>query len=232
MQAIILAGGKGQRLSPFTNDCPKGMLKIEGKPILEYQINWLKKYGVNKIVFACGHLCHLIQDYFGNGSKFGIDISYSVESEPLGRGGAIKKAWGKITADSSIVVINGDTITKMNLQKAIETHNKQKNILGTTCMFPYKSPYGIIQTDEQGMVQSFKEKMELPYWINGGIYVFEAGLRNYLPDKGDHETETFPILAKEKKLYGYKSSEYWKGIDTVKDLSEIASEAEKLQLVE
>lgn len=231
MQSIILSGGKGQRLTPFTNTCPKGMLKIEDKPILEYQIEWLKKYGVKKIVFACGYLSEVIQDYFGNGDRFSIQIEYSIEKEPLGRGGAIKKAWDKITTDEPIVALNGDIITEMDLKKMLDAHYGQKNILGTICMVPYKSPYGIVRVDELGIVQSFEEKRSLPYWVNGGIYIFETGIKSYLPDKGEHETETFPILAKERKLYGYKSNDYWKGIDTVKDLNEFAADTEKLQFV-
>ena len=231
MQAIILSGGKGQRLSPFTNICPKGMLRIENKPILEYQIEWLKKSGTEKVVFACGYLGEMIKNYFGNGNKFSILVEYSEEKEPLGRGGAIKKAWEKITTDEPIVVLNGDIITEMDLKKMLDEHSKQKNILGTIYMVPYKSPYGIVRVDESGIVQSFEEKRALPYWVNGGIYIFETGLKNQLPDIGDHETETFPILAKERKLYGYKSNDYWKGIDTVKDLNEFAVDTKNLQVI-
>ena len=93
MKAIILSGGKGERLRPFTENCPKGMIQIEGKPILHYQIEWLKKSGVTEVIFACGYLNEKIREYFGDGWKLGIKADYSIEEKPLGRGGAIKKAW-------------------------------------------------------------------------------------------------------------------------------------------
>ena len=228
MQAIILAGGKGQRLSPFTNNCPKGMLKIEGKPILEYQIEWLKRYGVDRVVFACGHLNKVISDYFGNGKNLALDIQYSIENEPLGRGGAVKKAWEKISTDERIIVTNGDVYTEMDLSLAIKSHNENKNTIATICLFPYKSPYGIVKVNDNGIIEGFDEKRTLPYWVNGGIYIFDQEVRNYLPDKGDHETSTFPELSQKKLLHGYKSHDYWRGIDTVKDLNEFAYERKML----
>lgn len=220
--AIILAGGKGERLSPFTNNCPKGMLKIDGKPILEYQIEWLKKYEIKKIIFACGYLHEVIRDYFGDGKKFSVNIDYSIEDEPLGRGGAIKKAWELIKSNELIIALNGDVYTEMDLNKVIKSHIENKDIIATICLFPYKSPYGIVRLDKDGMVESFEEKRTLPYWVNGGIYIFESDVIKYLPQKGDHETTTFPELAKKGLISGYKCLDYWKGIDTVKDLNEFS----------
>lgn len=234
MQAIVLAGGKGERLSPFTNNCPKGMIKIEGKPILEYQIEWLKKYGVNKIIFACGYLHEKIKEYFGDGSKFGLKVEYSVEKEPLGRGSAIKIAWELASKESPIIVTNGDIYTQMDLNEAIIEHKKQRekrNIIATICLFPYKSPYGIVRLNVDNLIDSFDEKRTLPYWVNGGIYIFEEKVKDYLPDKGDHEISTFIELAKGKLMFGYKSYDYWKGIDTVKDLNEFVIDVKALQLV-
>src|SRR3989338_1493329 len=226
MKAIILAGVKGERLRPFTNNCPKGMLKIEGKPILEYQLEWLKKYGVNEVVFACCHLSHAIQDYFGDGKKFSMKINYSIEDEPLGRGGAVKQAWNMIDSKEAIIVVNGDIYTETDLSKVIASHNEKRGIIATITIFPYKSPYGIVRIEEEknGLIESFEEKRTLPYWVNGGIYVFEHEVKQYLPDKGDHENTTFPLLAEKKLLYGYKCLDYWKGIDTIKDLNEFAAD--------
>ncbi len=231
MKAIILAGGRGERLSPFTNTCPKGMVKVEGKPILEYQLEWLKSYGVDEIVFACGYLSEVIKDYFQDGSKWSLSIKYSVEDEPLGRGGAIKKAWGLISSKDSIIVMNGDVFTEMNLANTLKSHKEKKGIIATICLFPYKSPYGIVRMNEDGLVQSFEEKRTLPFWVNGGIYIFEDFVKDYLPEKGDHETTTFPELARKNLLHGYKSNDYWKGIDTVKDLNEFTVDKKNLALV-
>ena len=224
MRAIILSGGKGERLRPFTDECPKGMIKVEGKPILEYQIEWLKQYGITEIIFACGYKNEVIKDYFKDGKELSVKIDYSVESEPLGRGGAIKKAWNMIADEKAVIVMNGDVYTEMDLNKAINAHKEKQGILATICLFPYKSPYGIVRMDNFGLVTSFEEKRTLPYWVNGGIYIFEHAVKTYLPDCGEHELMTFPELAGRGVLFGYKSLDYWKGIDTVKDMQEFVSD--------
>ncbi len=153
-----------------------------------------------------------------------MKIDYSIESEPLGRGGAIKKAWDLIIDKEAVVVMNGDVYTEMNLNKTINSHKEKAGIIATLCLFPYKSPYGIVRVNEAGLVYSFEEKRTLPFWVNGGIYIFEHEVKQYLPDSGDHEIATFPELAKMEKLYGYKCTDYWRGIDTVKDMHEFASD--------
>lgn len=219
MHSIILIGGKGERLRPYTNDRPKGMIEINGKPLIEYQIEWLKSFGVTDFTFACGYLHEKIKEHFGDGKKISVNISYSIEDEPLGRGGALKKAWGSIKSNETIIVTNGDIYSEIDLDNAIKLH-KSKNVKATICLFPFKSPYGIVNFDGDSIIQSFEEKPTLPYWINGGIYILEPEIKNMLPEKGDHETTLFPELAKSKQMYAYKSSKYWIGVDTAKDLNE------------
>ena len=235
MQAIIISGGKGERLGALTDKSPKGMIKVNNKPILEYQIEWLKSHGVKRIIFACGYLHEQIRDYFSGGKKFALEIDYSVEAEPLGRGGALKKVWNMLYGNETIIVTNGDIYTEMNLTKAIDMHKKnniQKGIKGTVCLFPYKSSYGVVKIDKENLIESFEEKPLLPYWINGGVYIFEHDIKNYLPDVGDHETTAFPKLLKEKMLYGYAcSSEFWQSIDTVKDINEFSKYVNEKLLV-
>lgn len=230
MQAIILSGGKGERLRPLTNDLPKCMVEVNEKPLAEYQIEWLVKYGITKIVFACGYLHEKIRDHFKDGSDFNVEICYSVEEEPLGRGGALKKAWSTISEDEPIVVTNGDVYSELELSKLIKVHNSKK-VLASICLLPFKSPYGIVNFNAESIVESFEEKPVLPFWINGGIYILEPEIRDMLPNKGDHENEVFPRLAKEGKMYAYKSSEFWKGIDTIKDLNEFSGYLENKKAV-
>ena len=226
MQAIILSGGRGERLDPLTSFCPKGMIKVNGKPLLEYHLEWLKNYGIKKVIFACGYLSEEIQDYFQDGKKFSIEITYSIEDEQLGRGGAINRAWEMLNLDEMFIVTNGDIYTEMNLKKAINFHKSQSG-KATICLFPYKSSYGIVNFNDNNQVEKFNEKPALPYWINGGIYIFEYDLKKYFPHKGDHEITVFPVLSQEKLLYCYKSTEYWRSIETIKDLSEFSFEMEK-----
>ncbi len=225
MQAIILCGGKGERMNSLTANCPKGMVAVEGKPILEYQVEWLKKHGIKKVVFACGYLYEKIQEHFKNGAKFGVEIDYSIEKEQLGRGGALKNAWVKLDKSQNVIVTNGDIYTELDLTKVISVHNekiKQKGIKATICLFPYVSSYGVVLIDSENLINSFQEKPTLPYLINGGVYIFEYGVSEHLPEKGDHETSTFFQLAREKLIYGFRSNDYWKSIETIKDINEFS----------
>lgn len=218
--AIILAGGKGERLRPLTNDRPKVMVEVAGQPILFWQIDWLKSHGIKKFILTVSYMHEVIQDFLGNGSKFGIEVDYSIEETPLGRGGAIKKALGSklVEGARNIVVANGDIITKFDLSKMIQDHLDQQALV-TLLLTPYLSRWGVVKVDESDHVTGFEEKPELPYWINGGIYVFNKGIEPILPEVGDHETETFPQIDKAKFL-GFKDKSFWRAVDVIKDKSE------------
>lgn len=218
--AIILAGGKGERLRPYTNDRPKVMVEVSGKPILLWQIEWLKSHGVTKFVITASYKYEVIQEYFGDGSKFGIEIEYSIENTPLGRGGGIKKAFKSslISEASDIVVCNGDIITRLNLTDMIKAHLDQK-VSVTLLLVPYLSRWGVVKIDDKNHVIGFEEKPKLPYWINGGIYIMNRTVESLLPETGDHETETFPKINKEKFL-AFKDEGFWRAVDVVKDKSE------------
>lgn len=218
--AIILAGGKGERLRPLTNDRPKVMVEVAGKPIIAWQIEWLKSHGITKFILTLSYKHEVVEEYFGDGSKFGIEIDYSIEETPLGRGGAIKKAFqSPLIADSQeVVVCNGDIITRLDLSKMIESHEAQQ-ILVSLLLVPYLSRWGVVKIDDENHVIGFEEKPKLPYWINGGIYIFNKEVQALLPEVGDHEKETFPKIPKEKFL-GFKDEGFWRAVDVIKDKSE------------
>lgn len=218
--AIILAGGKGERLRPLTNDRPKVMVELDGKPILQWQIEWLKSHGITKFVLTVSYLYKRVQEYFGDGSKFGIEIDYSIEETPLGRGGAIKKAFKSplLSGVSDVVVCNGDIITKLNLSEMINKHLNGK-ALASLLLVPYISRWGVVKLDGDDHITGFEEKPKLPYWINGGVYLFNREIEPLLPEVGDHEKETFPKIPEEKFL-GFKDEEFWRAVDVVKDKSE------------
>lgn len=218
--AIILAGGKGERLRPYTNDRPKVMVELVGKPILAWQIAWLKSFGITKFVLTVSYMHHVVQEYFGDGSKFGIEVDYSIEETPLGRGGGIKKAFKSslISGEEDVVVCNGDIITKLNLADMIKDHLEQKALV-TLLLVPYISRWGVVKIEDGNHIVGFEEKPKLPYWINGGIYLFNREIEPLLPEVGDHEKETFPKIPKEKFL-GFKDEGFWRAVDVVKDKSE------------
>lgn len=222
MYAIVIAGGKGERLRPLTDDRPKHMLLLGDKPILEHQIEWLAGNGVTDVVLAVGHLHHVIEDYFQDGSRWGVRITYSLETEPRGRGGAFKLAYAHVPDSEEIVIgTNGDNVHTQPLAPMIEQH-RRTGAVATLLLTQLRSPYGIVNQDGE-RITGFEEKPLLPYWLSAGAYVLGKPFFAGLPDVGDHEDGLFPRLASEGRLYGFRSTTYWKAIDTVKDLTEAAA---------
>ncbi|MBM3942187.1 MAG: nucleotidyltransferase family protein [SAR202 cluster bacterium] len=225
MYALILAGGKGERLRPLTDSLPKPMVPLEGRPILEYQVEWLKKAGVTNVVFLVGYLWSKVQEYFQDGSRFGICAHYSVEDSPLGRGGAIKHGLAQVPQDAeAVMVLNGDIITAEDPCAVVSHYQRRKagnpGHLATIMVVPMVSPYGLVETGPQDEVMGFREKATLPYWINAGIYVFDRRIEAELPALGDHETATFPQLARAGKMSAMRSRAFWRSVDSFKDLRE------------
>ena len=220
--AIILAGGKGERLRPYTNDRPKPMVEIAGKPILSYQLGQLKKAGIKKVVFACSYKREVLQKHLDSGKKYGIEALFSVEETPLGRGGGIKQAMKMLGEFENVLITNGDNLWKLNVLELIKKHEDRK-ATATVLVVPLKSPYGIVEFNEMDEILGFREKPILPHWVNAGVYIFSKEIEPLLPDEGDHEIETFPKLPSERFLV-FKSTDYWRGVDTVKDLTEAEKE--------
>ena len=220
MRAIILAGGKGERLRPLTNERPKGMVEVAERPILDYQIAWLRHYGVTELVISCGYLAEVIRRYFGDGSAHGVSIRYAIETEPLGRGGGFRYAMGMLEGSDPIIGTNGDIVTNLDLAAVIKRH-RDAGVLATDVLVPLRSPYGIVDLDGEGFVTGFREKPLLPHWLNAGIYVFDPRIRDLMPERGDHEDTTFPKLAAARRMLGYQTHAFWRPADTVKDVTEL-----------
>ncbi len=218
--AIILAGGKGERLRHITGELPKPMIMMGDKPMLLWQIEWLKSHGIQNFVLAVGYKHEVIEDFFGDGSKFGVKIWYSLEKEPLGRGGAIKKAWKHpaIKDEQQIVATNADEMTNTDLGEMIKFHDQNKAFT-TMLLMQYQAHYDLAKLDVDDHIIAFDLKPRLPYWVNAGVYILEKEMEPLLPKKGDNEVETFPKLPKDKFL-GYKGHGFWRAVDTSKDLKE------------
>jgi NDP-sugar pyrophosphorylase family protein len=224
MYAIVLAGGKGERLRPFTEDRPKAMVEIMGIPILGYQLQWLQAHGVTRVVIASGYRHEVIEHYFGDGERLGLPIVHAVEEQPLGRGGALRAALAQVPdSENVIIATNGDVITTMPLGPLVQAHAASRAV-ATVVLTPMVSPYGIVELDAEDRVTHFREKPELPYWINAGVYALSPAIRELLPRRGDHETTTFPELARDGRLAAFRTRAYWRGVDTIKDMNEVAAE--------
>ena len=220
MKAIILAGGRGKRLRPITDYVPKPLIPIKNIPIIEWQIKYLKKFNISEVIICSGYKTKMIENYL-NSKKLGIKITFSIEDKPLGTGGAIKKA-GKKIKDKSFLVINGDTITNIDLKKLIKKENSIASI-------QLKTKFGILQTDEDKIIK-FDEKKEInDIWMNAGIYHLKKETLKELPVVGDIEKTLFPNYAKKEKLSTIKfTNSKWYSIDSFKDMEECSLVIEKI----
>ena len=220
MKAIILAGGRGKRLRPITDYVPKPLIPIKNIPIIEWQIKYLKKFGISEIIVCSGYKTKMIENYLNN-KKLGIKITFSVEDKPLGTGGAIKKA-GKKIKDRSFLVINGDIITNIDLKKLIKKNN-------AIAAIQLRTKFGILQTDKD-KIMKFDEKKEIEnLWMNAGIYHLNKETLKELPIVGDIEKTLFPDYAKKEKLSTIKfTNSKWYSIDSFKDMEECSLVIKKI----
>lgn len=209
MKAVILAGGKGTRLRPYTTIFPKPLVPVGDKPILEIVLSQLKRAGIIDIVLAVGHLAELIQAFFGDGKKFGLNISYSMEDKPLGTAGPLSLISG---LNSNFIVMNGDLLTTLSYTNLINKHKKEK-AAATIAVHKkdVKIDLGVLECDGQSCVKKYIEKPTYHYNVSMGIYVFSPEVLEYIP-KGKYLD--FPeliqiLLNNGKKVFGYQSDDYW-----------------------
>lgn len=198
MKAVILAGGLGTRLQPYTTFLPKPMLPLGEKPLLEHLIEWSKKNGVKDIVLCVSYLRKTIQDYFEDGKNFGVNIEYAISNKPLATAGQLKTAQNFI--EDSFVCMYGDSIYGFSLQNMIKQHAKTKSFI-TMSLFEYKTnlPYGVIETDSRGRVTQWSEKPEIKANINMGCYVMEPEVFNLIPENKPYGMDSVVKTAMKRK---------------------------------
>lgn len=221
MKVIIMAGGKGTRIASINSEVPKPMIPIMDKPILEYQIESLKVQGYTDLILVVGYLRNIIMDYFGNGSRFDINIKYVIEEVPLGTAGALYLLKDDLTED--FLLLNGDIIFDIDVGRFCRYHKKYGGI-ATLFTHPNSHPYdsSIIVTDKNGCIQSWLNKEDIRGWyhnqINAGIHMFSPQIFNYMVSIGllqelkkiDLDRDILKPLISTKQLFAYSSSEYVK----------------------
>jgi len=220
MKAVIIAGGLAKRLRPITETNPKAMILVRGKPLIQHLIDRLRQAGITEIIICTGYLSHAIEEYFGNGRKFGVNITYSHEEKELGTGGALKNAQALI-GDDRFLVFYGDLIVEMDLVKFIDFH-KNSGSEGTLTLHHTDHPYDsdMIETDNYGKIITFLGKAKpgepVKGWGNAGVYCFEPSIFEYFPEgKSALDKEVLPKALKNgAKLYGYITSQIIKDIGT------------------
>lgn len=218
MWAMTIAGGRGERLQPLTDRICKPMVPVNGVPLLQHQARWLCDNGVTDIVFLTGYMAEQVEDHFGDGSRFGFRAHYSPEDQPLGRGGAVKQGFKLVPHDvEEVIVVNGDVLTDQSLAPLVDLR-RNTNAAAAITLIPYVSAFGVVLVSDDDVVTSFAEKTELPFWINGGVYVFERVIESKFPDVGDHETTTFPQVVDDGRMRAIRSDANWISVDSHKDL--------------
>ena len=211
MKALILAGGRGKRLRPLTDKIPKSLIPINKKPLIQYTIKYLKKFGINEIIICSGYKSKQIQNFLKKKKNFGCKIEYSVEKNPLGTAGAIRNAI-KNLSDESFLVINGDIITNIDLKKILKKPN-------TIAANELKTKFGTMEI-KNNRILKFNEKTDVQnVWMNPGLYHLSTDILKILPRTGSLESEIFPKLAKNKSLHTVKfKNVLWHSIDSFKDI--------------
>ena len=220
MNAVILVGGEGTRLRPLTSNTPKAMVPVLNRPFLEHILCHLQSHGVETVVLALGHLSQSVLDYFGDGSRVGLKLVYSVEKQPLGTAGPIKLAQRYLA--ERFLVLNGDVFSDFNITAIVDFHVRNRAI-ATLALTPVDNPtiYGVVETGLNGRVQRFLEKPKseevTSNMINAGLYVLEPQVLDYIPAESRvmFEHDVFPkLLSGGRPMFGYNQRGYWIDIGT------------------
>jgi NDP-sugar pyrophosphorylase family protein len=209
MKAVVLAGGKGTRLAPYSTILPKPLMPIGDMPILEVLLRQMKRAGINHVVLTVGHLASLLHAYFGDGAQWDLDITYSHEQVPLGTAGPIALVQG---LDKTFLVTNGDVLTNLNLKKLVAFH-KQKGGIATIAAHhrQVRIDLGVIQYDGDDRVSGYIEKPTTDYTVSMGVYVFEPRVLDYIPvgQYLDFPDLILKLIASGETVSGYTFDGYW-----------------------
>jgi NDP-sugar pyrophosphorylase family protein len=215
LEAIILAGGKAERLGDAAGGKPKSLVDVAGRPLVGYQVARLADAGVERVIISCAA---------GQGGLFeralgglGVEIGVAEEPERLGRGGGIKFASRERREQGDVYALNGDELVDVDFRALLARHRGAGGAATVAIARP-KSPFGVVELGEDDVVVGFSEGGRIPYWVNCGIYVLGEEALERLPDHGDHETTTFPELVAERRLHAYRHEGLWLTVNTPKEL--------------
>jgi len=220
MQAVILAGGLGTRLKPLTQKTPKSMMQVRNKPFLEILLDLLHKNNFKKILLLIGHLPNVITEYFEDGSKFGLDIKYSIEKELLGTAGSLKNSHSLL--EDEFILINGDTYLDIDYQSFVKFSKEKKSFLTFVAYdgFPYGDLYYNMKIAESVVKAYSKSNTSSDYnAVDAGIYHVKKQILDYIKDKKySLEEDVFPKVIEEKKVFVYRTKTKFFDIGTIKGL--------------
>jgi NDP-sugar pyrophosphorylase family protein len=215
MEAIILAGGKAERLGDAAGGRPKALVPVAGRPLVAYQIARLVAVGVDRVIISCA---------VGQGSVFdealvglGAEIVCAEEPERLGRGGGIKFAARQRAENGDVYALNSDELVDVDFAALLERH-RESAAAATVAIARPRSRFAVVEVDDDDVIAGFTETGHDPYWVNCGVYVLTAEAIERFPDRGDHESTAFPELAAEGRLRAYRHEGLWLTVNTPKEL--------------
>jgi dTDP-glucose pyrophosphorylase/CBS domain-containing protein len=212
LSAVIMAGGFGTRLRPMTDDLPKPMLPVGGRPVLEWMVDLLRAAGIYRVKVTTHYLPEKIMDHFGNGSAFGMEMEYVNEDEPLGTGGALGLIDG---SGDPLLVINGDVVTKVDFRRMLDFHlENEADMTVAVNLRQMEVPFGVVECDGP-RIKALQEKPRLPMLVNAGIYLLQPSVQAYIPRGGERFNMTDLIqwlLDAGRSVVGFPIREYWADI--------------------
>jgi NDP-sugar pyrophosphorylase family protein len=215
VEAIVLAGGKAERLGDAAGGLPKSLVPVADRPLAAYQIGRLASAGVKRVIISC--LAGQGEQFTGALNGLGTEVVCAEEPERLGRGGGIKFAARQREEDGDVFALNGDELVDVDFADLLDRHRTTGAVATVTVAQP-ASPFGVVDLRDDDVVTGFSEGGRIPYWVNCGIYVLSAEAIARFPDTGDHETTTFPELAAEGTLRAYRHEGLWLTVNTPKEL--------------
>jgi NDP-sugar pyrophosphorylase family protein len=215
MEALLLAGGKAERLGEAAQGLPKPLVPIAGFPLAEYTVARLVSAGVTRVIVACraGQEAAFVNALAG----FGAEIDAVGEPEPLGRGGGLRLAASRRREEGTVLALNGDELLDVEFGALLADHDRA-GAAATIVVAQVRSPFGVVDLEGDGRVTGFREGPLLEQWVNSGVYALGEEALSRLPERGDHEQTTFPELAAEGKLRGFRHEGVWLTVNTPKDL--------------
>jgi NDP-sugar pyrophosphorylase family protein len=229
MKAVVLAGGKGTRLAPYTKILPKPLMPIGDMPILEILLRQIKTSGINEVILAVGHLAGLLRAFFRDGDHLGLRIRYSYEEKPLGTAGPLSKIKG---LDENFLVTNGDVLTTLDIRSMIEAHQRS-GAAATIATHTRKVnvDLGVIQFNGKNEIVGYLEKPTYEYQVSMGIYVFEPRVLNYIPYDQylDFPDLVLRLIGSGERVLGYPFDGYWQDLGRPDDYEQAISEFETLK---
>jgi NDP-sugar pyrophosphorylase family protein len=215
VEAIILAGGKAERMGDAAGGRPKSLVQIGERPLAAYQISRLGEAGVERVIVSCAAgQGELFTEALGD---LGPEIVCAEEPERLGRGGGIKFAARQRQEQGDVFALNGDELVAVDFQ-ALHARHRETGAAATIAVARPASPFGVVELGDDDVITGFREGGQIPYWVSCGVYVFSDEVLERLPDIGDHETTTFPELVSEGRLRAYRHEGLWLTVNTPKEL--------------